>query len=490
MAVSETPEPGVLVRLRRIRARAAGGETGMIRMFDLHALAAAGDALIAIGLAGTIFFSVPLGEARTKVALYLLVTMVPFAVLAPLIGPLLDRFRHGRRYALATTMLGRGFLAFLIAEYLDRPALYPAAFAVLALSRAYGVARAAAVPRLLPERLTLSQANARGSVYGTVAGIVVLPVGLAAFWFGPQWPLRVASVIFVVGMVIALRLPPRADSEPPESLPRLFRLALPRLRRGGEQALHGRLVIASLVGSAAHRALYGFLLLFLAFAIRAGDVPTDLWGLDVGEGVALGVVSGTLVTGTFLAVAAGSRLRIRRPMLFQGGGLVLVATTAVLATVRLSLPLVALVCLITAISSGLAKLALDSAIQERIGERLRATAFARSETLLMLAFVGGGAVGLIPMPGRFGVGLAAALMVIAAGWALVVAVAARKDRLSGRPATAADAPTEPVTTAGPPTEPATEADEARPRADEPTTADIKGLTLKPAPARAEPLPEP
>mgnify|MGYP002623908463 FL=1 len=210
MAVSETParpRRAVVQRLLRIRARAAGDEPGMIRMFDLHALAAAGDALIAVGLAGTIFFAVPLGEARTKVALYLLVTMVPFAVLAPLIGPLLDRFRHGRRYALATTMLGRAFLAFLIAEYLDRPALYPAAFAVLALSRAYGVARAAAVPRLLPERLTLSQANARGSVYGTVAGIVVLPVGIAAFWFGPQWPLRVASLIFVVGMVVALRLP-------------------------------------------------------------------------------------------------------------------------------------------------------------------------------------------------------------------------------------------------------------------------------------------
>jgi MFS family permease len=483
MAVSETPERGPLARLRRIRARAAGDETGMIRMFDLHALAAAGDALIAVGLAGTIFFAVPLGEARAKVALYLLVTMVPFAVLAPLIGPLLDRFRHGRRYALATTMLGRAFLAFLIAEYLDRPALYPAAFAVLALSRAYGVARAAAVPRLLPERLTLSQANARGSVYGTVAGIVVLPLGLAAFWFGPQWPLRVASLIFVVGMVVALRLPPRADSEPPESLPRLFRLALPRLRRGGEQALQGRLVIASLLGSASHRALYGFLLLFLAFAVRAGDVPTDLWGLRLGEGPALGLVSGALVTGTFLAVAAGSRLRIRRPMLFQGGGLVLIAGTAVLATVRLSLPLVALVCLIAAISSGLAKLALDSAIQERIDERLRATAFARSETLLMLAFVGGGAVGLIPMPGRVGVGLAAALMVVAAGWAVGVGVAGRKDRLSGRP-----------TTADHTQEPATEPTDPPPAAagdGEPATRRGLGqLTPEPATAtRAEPLPE-
>ena len=45
------------------RARSAGNEVGMVRLFDLHALSCAGDTLIAIGLAGTIFFEVPLGEA-------------------------------------------------------------------------------------------------------------------------------------------------------------------------------------------------------------------------------------------------------------------------------------------------------------------------------------------------------------------------------------------------------------------------------------------
>ena len=87
--------------------RGGAGNVGMMRLLDLHAVSCAGDTLITIGLAGTIFFSVPAGEARGRVALYLLVTMVPFALLAPVVGPLLDRFRHGRRYALAATMLGR-----------------------------------------------------------------------------------------------------------------------------------------------------------------------------------------------------------------------------------------------------------------------------------------------------------------------------------------------------------------------------------------------
>jgi len=241
------------------RARGAANEAGMVRLFDLHALSCAGDTLIAIGLAGTIFFSAPLGEARSKVALYLLITMVPFALLAPVIGPLLDHFRHGRRYALAVTMLGRAFLAILISDHLHGFGLYPAVFGVLVLSRAYGVARSAAVPRLLPAGLGLSQVGARASVYGTFAGALVAPIGVAAFRFGPQWSLRVASVIFIVGMVIALRLPPRADSEPPEEVPRPFRAML-RLRRGPDRPLSGRLVIAALVGSASLRWLYGFLL--------------------------------------------------------------------------------------------------------------------------------------------------------------------------------------------------------------------------------------
>lgn len=415
-------------RVGQARCRMAGDESGMIRLFDLHAISAAGDTLITVGLAGTIFFSVPLGEARGNVALYLLVTMVPFAVLAPLIGPLLDRVPHGRRYALAATMLGRAFLAWLIADHLDQVALYPAAFGVLALSRAYGVARAAAVPRLLPERLGLSQVNARGSVYGTLAGLVVLPLGVAAFWFGPQWPLRVASLIFLVGMVIALRLPAAADSAPPEQVP-----SLRRWRRRQPRVLSGRLVTATLSGSATHRALYGFLLIFLAFSIRAEELPTRIAGWHLGPGTALGVVSGALVSGTFLAVAAGSRLRIRRPVALQAAGLAASAVLAVITTVWFTLPLVVLLCLVLAVSSGLAKVTVDSAIQEKIDERLRATAFAHSETLLMLAFVAGSAVGLIPMSGRVGLGIAAGLVLLAVVRSARVAFVLRGDRLSGRP---------------------------------------------------------
>ncbi|TDO39132.1 MFS transporter [Paractinoplanes brasiliensis] len=418
-------------RVGTARARGAAGETGMIRLFDLHALSCAGDTLIAIGLAGTIFFNVPLGEARSKVALYLLITMVPFALLAPVVGPLLDHFRHGRRYALAVTMLGRAFLAYVISDHLFGWGLYPAAFGVLALSRAYGVARSAAVPRLLPEGVGLSQVGARASVYGTFAGAVVAPVGLLAFKFGPQWPLRVAMIIFIVGMVVSLRLPPRADSEPPEAVPRPWRAML-RLGRGEDRPLSGSLVISALIGSASLRLLYGFMLLFLAFVIMADQLDTTVLGTDIGRKGAVGLIGGALAVGTFLSTAVGTRLHIRRPLALQSAGLAVVALVGVLATAFYSLATVTLLALLVAIFSGIAKLAVDATIQERVPERLRASAFSHSETVLMIAWVLGGGIGIIPLPGRLGVALVALLAVIAAARAGYVATRLHNERLSGR----------------------------------------------------------
>ncbi|BCB86473.1 hypothetical protein Psuf_037860 [Phytohabitans suffuscus] len=192
------------------------------------------------------------------------------------------------------------------------------------------------------------------------------------------------------------------------------------------------------------RGLYGFLLLFLAFAIKSGNLTTEFLGRDLADEVALGLVGGALGVGGFLATAIGTRMRIQRPAALQSSGLVIVAGVAVLTTLRFSLAMVALLCLVTAFMSGISKLAVDASIQERIGDRLRASAFAHSETVLMLAWVAGGALGLIPFEGRLGIGVATVVAVLAAARAVIVASALRKDKLSGRADPDADSsPAEP-----------------------------------------------
>jgi MFS family permease len=414
-------------RVRTARERGGAGDTGMIRLLDLHAASCAGDALVAIGLAGTIFFAGASSEARAKVALYLLVTMAPFALLAPVVGPMLDRFRHGRRYALAVTMLGRAFLAWVISDQIHTWALYPAAFAILVLSRAYGVARSAAVPRLLPPGLGLVEAGARASLFGTVAGAVLGAVGVGAAWFGPQWPLRMATVVFVAGMIVSLRLPGKADSEPPETPPRMFQV----FSRNSIKVLTGKLTWTTLAGGATLRAIYGYLTLFLAFRARDGDFALTAFGWRVPETALLGLAVGGLGVGSFLATAVCTKLRIRRPLALQALGLALASAAALAATLWYGLPLVALLCVLAAFASGVAKLSVDAVIQERVDEKLRASAFSHSETLLMLAFVLGGILGLLPLAGPAGMAVLTAGAVAATariGW---WSVSLRNDRLRG-----------------------------------------------------------
>ena len=74
---------------------------------------------------------------------------------------------------------------------------------------------------------------------------------------------------------------------------------------------------------------------------------------------------------------------------------------------------------VAAIANGLGKSALDAIIQREVPDRLRASAFARSETWLQLAWVLGGALAVVlPSTGWIGFTVAAALLVLAVGLTL------------------------------------------------------------------------
>ena len=72
------------------------------------------DAAMAVALANTLFFAAATGDSKVNVGLYLALTIAPFAVIAPLIGPVLDRMQHGRRIAMASTFVLRAILGLLI----------------------------------------------------------------------------------------------------------------------------------------------------------------------------------------------------------------------------------------------------------------------------------------------------------------------------------------------------------------------------------------
>ncbi|HMC52936.1 MAG TPA: hypothetical protein VKI64_09265, partial [Acidimicrobiales bacterium] len=146
------------------------------RFTRAHAEGLAGDGLVTVSLAGSLFFTVPVASARPRVALYLVLTMAPFAVVAPLVGPAVDRVLRGRGMLLAATSLGRCALAALMVRDLHRLFLYPEAFGILVLGKAAAVVRNAVVPSLVPRDGSLVETNARlarvGLLAGTAAGLL------------------------------------------------------------------------------------------------------------------------------------------------------------------------------------------------------------------------------------------------------------------------------------------------------------------------------
>jgi hypothetical protein len=390
-------------RIRGLTGAQGAGESGLSRLIELGAVNAAGDTAFAVSLAGTVFFAVPSEQARDRVALFLLLTMAPFALMAPLIGPILDRFRHGRRWAIGATLGLRGFLVWSLAASMTgsaSPWLYPAALGCLVASKAYGVTRASAVPRLLPKGITLVTANSRISLAG-VAGATVgaaLAAGFASI--GPEWSLRWAALVYTVGLVLAIRLPKQVDSPAGEEM----------TGTAGRNARRRAITTAVARGIRCNlglRFVSGFLTMYLAFLLR--DEP--LSGID--GALAAGAVIAAAGAGNSLGTVVGSLLKARKPETVVLVVLLADATVAILVAVFYGFPILIALGLVAGLCSSLGKLSLDAMIQRDVPETVRTSVFARSETVLQLAWVIGGGCGIVmPLIPRLGFGFLAVVLLV------------------------------------------------------------------------------
>ncbi|MGW3283803.1 MFS transporter [Streptomyces sp. NPDC001002] len=411
------PVTGTARGIRKATHAHGAGESGLGKLIELHGVNGAGDVMITVALASTVFFSVPTDEARGRVALYLAITMAPFTVLAPVIGPLLDRLPHGRRAAMAGSMLARALLALIISGAVATGSLelYPAALGVLVASKAYGVIRSAVVPRLLPPRISLVKANSRVTLGGLLATGVAAPIGAGLQAIGPRWPLYGAFVIYVAGTFLSFTLPPKVDSAKDEDVallasdeehlhgPHLRPVKRPGLRTVGSAVTH------ALGANAALRWLSGFLTFFLAFLLREHPLTGS------SAAVSLGIVAVSAGVGNALGTAFGAWLRSRAPEIIIVVMLAFVLGAAIVAAIFFGAFLVACLAAVAGFSQALSKLSLDALIQRDVPETVRTSAFARSETMLQMAWVLGGAIGIVmPLNGTLGLCVAAA--VLALGW--------------------------------------------------------------------------
>lgn len=368
------------------------------RMARVQAAHAAGDALVAVSLAGTLFFDVPIGEARGKVELYLLLTMTPFAVLSPIVGPLLDRRAGAYRLAVILSAIGRTVLAVYMATRTANLALYPMAFGLLVLSRTHGVSRSALLPETLPPGRSLIAANARMSLISVLGGaIAALPGAGIQKWLGPGATLRLAAIAFAYAAIVAFSLPKTRGRPRARVAGKVHTLLSPRLLAAG-------------AATAASRACVGFGLFLLAFVLR-----------EQGEGAkGFGAVLAAAGAGGFLgALVAPALRRVFRESLLMLVSLLAMGATAFAFAGRFDLQAAVIVALVTGLGSSAARLAFDSLIQTEAPDEVRGRTFARYETLFQLCWVAGAGVAAgIPFSASVGLTTLGLICVGGIGFAL------------------------------------------------------------------------
>ncbi|NJQ15707.1 MFS transporter [Streptomyces bohaiensis] len=412
-----TPPKLVGRRIRKATHAQGAGESGLGKLIEVHAVHSMGDMLITMALASTIFFAVPTDEARGRVALYLAVTMAPFVLLAPVIGPLLDRLPHGRRAAMSGALAFRGVLALLMTGAVATGGLelYPAALGVMIASKAYNIVRAAVVPRLLPSQISLVKANARITLTGLISAGAAAPLGLVLNLISPEAPLYGAFVITLIGAFMSFRLPHKVDLAKGERTLHLQELAEARAAgrdrdgRGRSRVIRatGTTVFKALVANSSLRVLSGFLLFFLAFLLREQPLP------GMASAVSLGLVGVAAGVGNGLGNVLGAWARDRAPEFILLVMMILAVTTTTAAAVAYGTVTVILVSAVAGLCQAMGKLSLDALIQRDVPEVVRTSAFARSETMVQMAWVLGGGIAIaLPLNGSIGMATAALLLLV------------------------------------------------------------------------------
>jgi MFS family permease len=366
------------------------------------------DAAMAVALANTLFFAAASGESKSKVALYLLITIAPFAVIAPLIGPALDRLQHGRRLALATSFaLRTALVVVLIANYdgatgsFPSWVLYPCALGMMVLSKSFSVLRSAVTPRVLPPTIDLVRVNSRLTVFGLLGGTIIggaVAAGAEYLFNLLHMPgaLYVIVALTLAGAALSMRIPKWVEvteGEVPATLS--YHGGDGELRRHPQRDSDhtrqplGRNIITALWGNCTIKVMVGFLFLYPAFVAKSHDKS----GWE--QLLILGLIGAAAAIGNFGGNYASARLQLGHPAQLVVRSSTAVTLAALATALTGKLMVAALAALVTSAASAIAKASLDASLQDDLPEESRASAFGRSESLLQLAWVAGGATGVL-----------------------------------------------------------------------------------------------
>ncbi|NGO71991.1 MFS transporter [Streptomyces boncukensis] len=381
---------------------------GFRRLLTVRLLSQLSDGVYQVALATYVVFSPEKETSPAAIASAMAVLLLPYSVLGPFAGVLLDRWL--RRQVLLFGSLLRALLAGLTAALVLGAVpvwlVFLAALTVTAVNRFVLAGLSAALPRVVDgERLVI--ANSLSPTAGTLAATLGGGVAFLVRMLVPDGGRQADAAVLVVGAAgyllaagAALRMRRELLGPDPSEVQPQIRTALLSTARGllaGLRHLTERRPAAYALGAAAlmrfcYGALFVTVLMLTRYAWNDGDASDDGLGL-------LGIAVGLSGLGFFTA-AVLSPWGVHRMGVF--GWMALCAGTAAVLEPVLGLPFEPAPILVAAFVLGLvtqaAKIATDTAVQTTVDDEYRGRVFSLYDMLYNVAFVGAAAVAAVILP--------------------------------------------------------------------------------------------
>jgi hypothetical protein len=406
---ADAPAPAQVAGVEPTPARLGVGRLlrlpGYWRLLGVRFPAQFSDGMFQAALGGAVLFNPERQADPLAVAAGLAVLLLPYSVIGPFAGALLDRWE--RRRVLVVASLLRALLTVFVALTVyvgsDGPPLYLGALLVAGLSRFVGAGLSVGLPHLVP-RANLVEANAFAVTVGAAmsAAGAGAAIGVRALAGADNHGSAVTTLASLVGGVVAAAVamsfrrgtlgPDRAVAQQHGAVATALRGLLDGLRATTSTPS----VTASFLALAAHRIAFGVCTLLMLLLFRYAFTPVG--PLQAGlAGIGQTVAVAALGLGTAALVTPWAVRRWGRGWTVRAA-LVLAAAAMLVLVVSLSLPAVFVVAYLLGLAGQVLKLCTDAAVQSEAGDGVLGRVFAVYDIVFNVGYVAAVSVAAFASP--------------------------------------------------------------------------------------------
>ncbi len=379
------------------------------RLFAVRLASQASDGAFQVGLASLVFFSPDRATTPEAVAIAAVVTVLPYTLIGPFAGVLLDVWPRRQVLLFANTLralMVAGVAALVLVGAVGLP-LYLAALACLSVNRFFLAGLGASLPHVVP-RHELVMANAVSPTCGTVAALLGAGVGFGLrLVLGDADPASAAVLLvsgggYALSAALATRMgrdllgPDQSAPLNWQSFSSVGRDVLADLAAGGRHVHERRRAGRALAMIGAHRVGYGVMTITLALLCR--NYFADPADADAGLSLLARAVTVTglgIAAAAFLTPVAARRLGSARWITACIGAAALVQA---LMVIHLNLATLLTGAFVLGLTGQGAKICVDAIVQDTVDDSYRGRVFSFYDVVFNAAFVSAAGLSVLLLP--------------------------------------------------------------------------------------------